>query len=641
MSERLNPPSARTFRRDRLAWYSLFVLIVVSGGSGYWGLHRTVIPPPDPARADSTNPRILILAYDRINDRGTEGQVTPEVLHGQLEALRQEGFEPITLQELVAFYSQARALPSKPILLTFDFGYLDTYDAVDPILRAMAWRAVMFLVTNRQERRDSAYLYWDRVQRMVDSGVWEIGAQGHVSHDPIPIDQHGTLGSFLVERMWLDAAGRRETVDEFTSRVRTDYEASRLAIESNLRNYRVLACASRIGFLGATPHNVFEINREAMASLFSLGFVEDRFGVNDRLSDPHRLKRLRVNPRWSASTLTHRIRETLKDPPLASARHSDEPAPWVADVGEVRLERGELVMSGAPRTDLWLPGSQWPQDWVLEADLWTEGADIWIVQESDTPGEEWRWGGHDGRTYLQRRRWSHVTETVATFPIGITPGSWHSLKLMRRGAGVWIEWDNRPLTERPVYLPAMRQGHVGVVGWRTDGIAKIRIAHLRFSRYPFEIRSVSQSPSQQEVQALIHDAPTIAAVSPVGGIVTGHDVHDVRFDRNLLAILSHRYGWELIPTVRVLPDDGAEPARMPGVSGVTSVGWPSDILTRVEREGWGGLHLDLTRLVPSDRQVIEPTVDLIERRLGARGRRLVVTTDAVSTRPSTGSYARR
>ncbi|HET8759504.1 MAG TPA: polysaccharide deacetylase family protein [Nitrospiria bacterium] len=618
------------------------MLLAVLGGGGYWAWNRTVVAPPDLSRADSTDPRILVLAYDRVNNRGTETAVTPRALREQLEALRQEGFDPVTLQELTRFYYEGRPLPPKPILLTFDFGYLDTYDAVDPVLRAMGWRAVMFLVTSRQARRDAAYLYWDRVRRMVNSGVWEIGAQGHLSYDPIPLDERGAVGSFLLDRMWLGVAGRHESLAEFTDRVRGDYAVSKQAIESNVRGDRMLACASRIGIAGTTTRDAFQANRDAMSSLCPLGFVEDRLGVNDRLSDPRGLKRLRVNPDWSVGDIIQRLRAALDDPPFGSSDKHRAPPAWVADVGEVSVEHGDLVMIGSPRVDLWLPGSQWPLDWVIEADLWSNGADVWLVQESDTPGKSWRWGGNDRAIVLQRSQWGRPPETVATFPRGITSGVWHHVKLVKRGAGVWVEWDGRPLRKRPVYLSGMGRGVVGVVGWRSEGGATVRMRHLTFSRYPFEMRSVSANPSEHEVTALIRDAPTIAALSPLGGVMSGDRVQDVRFDRELLAILSHRYGWEVVPMIRVLP--GREAAAFGASEGAPSrpsVQWSATLLDYIERNGWSGIGLDLRHLPPSARPELGDGIDQLDRRLRAQGRRFVQTTGGDKRLHASPAYASR
>lgn len=636
-------PATRTFQEDLRAWQLLLVIVVAALAGGYWGLHRVVVPPPDSAGPRSIDPRIVVLAFDRVSDRGADVHLDPAVLREHLEGLRREGFQPITLQELAAFYHRGEPLPTKPVLLTFDFGYLETYSAADPVLRAMGWRAVMFLVTGRQADRNPAFIYWDRAQRMVDSGVWEIGAQGHRSYDPIPIDAAGAAGSFLTDRKWLTAAGRIETSDEFTARVRGDYEESKRAIESRLPGYRVLACASRIGFAGAVSRrDAFQISHDATADRYALGFVDDRFGANDRLSDPHRLKRLRVDPAWSRERLLQRVHAALGNPPPAVPPDVKFSA-WASGSGQARLVQRELVMTGSPRADVWLPGSQWTGDWVLEADVRTDGAEVWIVQESNRPGEAWRWGGHDRGFYLQRLEWGTVSETLTTFPGGIEPGSWHRLRLVKRGSGLWVEWNGRLLADRPMYLPGTWRGNVGVVGWRPDRAVQVRLARLTLSGFPLDVRPMSERPTQADVQALIRDARSITAVSPPAGVVAAGALYESALDHNLFAILSHRYGWEVVPSIRLLPSDHPGPIGPPGTSLRGRPGaWEAEALAQVERHGWGGLRVDATALSPSDRRKLTPAIGGIERRLLEQGRRFLLA-DGEPASPSAAHrvYANR
>ena len=46
-----------------------------------------------------------------------------------------ENFNPITIEELIAHYDKGYELPEKPLLLTFDDGYIDNFTSVFPILQ--------------------------------------------------------------------------------------------------------------------------------------------------------------------------------------------------------------------------------------------------------------------------------------------------------------------------------------------------------------------------------------------------------------------------------------------------------------------------------------------------------------------------
>lgn len=629
MKEPTDPYASISFRQDRIAWGLLFLLSFFLLGGGYLWLHREVAPPPGlPADSDD-DPRIAVLVYDHVTKAKGE-HVDRELFREHLEALEQRGFTPITLSALADFYERGRPLPQNPLLLTFDHGYLDTYMAVDPVLRRKKWRAAMFVKTVRLEKSDTFFLYWDRLQRMVDSGLWEIGSNGRIGNDAAPIDQSGEVGPFLARRIWMEKKGRRETDSELKDRIREDYRSSKEAIESNLRGVRPVAFAAPFGDFSKITDDaaVVHFNRNASASLYPLGFVDDRFGVNDRFTDPHALKRLRVDPGWSGKELVQRLTSAIESLPDGGT-FENPPVRWIAGEGHISSEGEALFLKGFPRTDLWLPGSAWTEEWVMEADLSIESGSFWLLQESDS-GESWRWGGDPAGLSLQHRMPGKPLETLRRFDADVTPGKRHHLKVIKRGKGIWIEWDHRPLTAQPVYLPGPSRGPLGWIGWRTDGPAALQISNLHLTRSPGEIRPVGENPSQKALASLVKEASRIAALSPPGLEMTGDRLHELPLESQLFKILSHRYGWEILPTVRVSAK-GREIRRvkMPVDDGasVLSESTLTELLHRAEKKGWGGIYLDLRQLPPATRQSLEPLLRQWEFLFQKRGLRLAYGPD--------------
>jgi hypothetical protein len=91
----------------------------------------------------------------------------------------------------------------------------------------------------------------------------------------------------------------------------------------------------------------------------------------------------------------------------------------------------------------------------------------------------------------------------------------------------------------------------------------------------------------EEVQALIAEAPGIAALSPELSISENGGVDGLKTDAELLSILARRYSWEVVPSLKILP--GQEP-------NLTS------ILSDERTEHWSGFHFNLTALEPPIRQ---------------------------------------
>lgn len=110
--------------------------------------------------------RITILAYHRILDPSdsripyyrTNISASPEMFARQMQYVA-EHFNVIDLGSLEAFVLFGRPLPPRPLLITFDDGYLDNYTHAFPVLRSHGFPAIIFLVTSKMD--DPRPLWWD------------------------------------------------------------------------------------------------------------------------------------------------------------------------------------------------------------------------------------------------------------------------------------------------------------------------------------------------------------------------------------------------------------------------------------------------------------------------------------------------
>ncbi|UCF06472.1 MAG: polysaccharide deacetylase family protein [bacterium] len=122
-----------------------------------------------------------------------------DVFEGQMRALAEEGWTTISLDTLYAHLADNASLPEKPVVLTFDDGYLDNWVNAYPILRRYGHRAVIWMSTDfvdpcneprptlddldtgrigESDLNDMGYLSWTEMRRMVESGHFEIQSHG-------------------------------------------------------------------------------------------------------------------------------------------------------------------------------------------------------------------------------------------------------------------------------------------------------------------------------------------------------------------------------------------------------------------------------------------------------------------------------
>jgi peptidoglycan/xylan/chitin deacetylase (PgdA/CDA1 family) len=167
---------------------------------------------------------VPVLTYHGINPR-TESPytITPERFAEQMAMLREAGFHTITAEQFARFPGgSARDLPSRPILITFDDGQLESYRYADPILARNGFRATMFVITDPVDRGNPFYLRWDEIRGMRDSGRWDLQLHAGAMHTMVAVDARGTRGAAYANRMWAD--GGLESFAAYRRRVTADLD---------------------------------------------------------------------------------------------------------------------------------------------------------------------------------------------------------------------------------------------------------------------------------------------------------------------------------------------------------------------------------------------------------------------------------
>ncbi len=147
--------------------------------------------------------------------------ITPvDLFEGQMRLLKRKGWNTITLSQLYAHMKDDAPLPEKPVVLTFDDGYLDNWVYAFPVLKKYGHRAVVWMSTDFIDPAGNArptmedvwdgkispgdlpaggFLSWAEMRKMEESGVIEIQshAKTHTWYysGPEIIDYHRPAGA--------------------------------------------------------------------------------------------------------------------------------------------------------------------------------------------------------------------------------------------------------------------------------------------------------------------------------------------------------------------------------------------------------------------------------------------------------------
>ena len=118
---------------------------------------------------------------DKVAEDEYDYAVPVEDFKAQLDYLKAEGYETITLQDYMKARKGTYTLPKKPIVLTFDDGYDDNYTNLLPLLEERGMRGTVYMVTNDIGR--PGYLTWDQLRDMQNRGI-ELGSHT-ANHQPL------------------------------------------------------------------------------------------------------------------------------------------------------------------------------------------------------------------------------------------------------------------------------------------------------------------------------------------------------------------------------------------------------------------------------------------------------------------------
>jgi len=135
-------------------------------------------PLPTPSGVYSWTLKVPILMYHYISEPPEDADkyrkdlsVTPEDFNAQMSYLAENGFETVDFYELSLGITNKIDLPEKPIVISFDDGYLDNFENAFPILQKYGMQGTFFIITEFIDERRAGYMTWDNVEEISKAGM--------------------------------------------------------------------------------------------------------------------------------------------------------------------------------------------------------------------------------------------------------------------------------------------------------------------------------------------------------------------------------------------------------------------------------------------------------------------------------------
>lgn len=201
--------------------------------------------PADRAASDPSHawPRnhYLALAYHDVEDDNPDQtfvSVSTAHLQQQLAWLREHGYQPISVDQILSAARGGPDLPERAVLLSFDDGYRSFYERVYPLLRAYNWPAVLAPVGVWVDPEPGAqvdfgglpvprerFLTWTQISEMSASGLVEIAAHTDNLHYGILANPQGNQQPAAAARLYDAQMGEYENDTQYRQRITTDVQA--------------------------------------------------------------------------------------------------------------------------------------------------------------------------------------------------------------------------------------------------------------------------------------------------------------------------------------------------------------------------------------------------------------------------------
>lgn len=173
--------------------------------------------------------------------------ITTDEISRQFQWLKENGYHPVSIDDILAAKKGEKPLPNQAILLTFDDGYESFYRVIYPLLKAYRYPAVLAIVGkwidtahpekvsygDRKVERER-FLTWMEIKEMSASGLVEVASHSYDHHHGILANPQGNQEPAYTTRLYMKSQNRYETRSEYETRINQDLRKSADVIKKHL-----------------------------------------------------------------------------------------------------------------------------------------------------------------------------------------------------------------------------------------------------------------------------------------------------------------------------------------------------------------------------------------------------------------------
>lgn len=145
-----------------------------------------------------TEVTVPVLMFHHLSDTvENPWALTTDTFERDLQLLQEQQYEPISMKQLVDFVYQGKALPDKPVCITFDDGYESNYTIAYPLLKKYHMKATIFAIgsyfghTTYKNTNQPIHPHFSYAQavEMMHSGLIDVQSHTYDMHQSAQFEQ--------------------------------------------------------------------------------------------------------------------------------------------------------------------------------------------------------------------------------------------------------------------------------------------------------------------------------------------------------------------------------------------------------------------------------------------------------------------
>ena len=257
---------------------------------------------------------VPILLYHHIAEEVTaDTVVSPETFESHVKMLVENGYTGVCFEQIVAYVEDEGELPPKPIIITFDDGYLSNYEFAFPVLQKYNMKATIFVIgisVGKDTYRDTGdsdfailpRFSYEQANEMIESGLVSIQSHSYDMHRWEPFEQ-------LLNGEYRDGILplENESSDEYRKNFEADSRRAKTELETHTQT-KLTAYSYPYGKYTEDADNILrEMGIKATVTLYS--------GSNDIIRHMpetlYRLMRIHVNDIPSETLLENIVKRKI------------------------------------------------------------------------------------------------------------------------------------------------------------------------------------------------------------------------------------------------------------------------------------------------------------------------------------------